>query len=126
MLYKGAKYFRYGGRVLLIAGAAIDLYSIVVANKPIRQATKVIAGWAGAWAGCELTGAGGAALGTVLEPGGGTAVLGVGGCVVGGIAGYWGLSTAAGKVYDWAAGTVFTRLPEIDAPVESPFLAPVP
>ena len=115
LLYKGAKYFRYGGRVLLVVGAAIDLYSIAVASKPIRQATKVLAGWAGAWAGCELLGGGGAALGSFIEPGGGTAVLGAGGCIVGGIGGYWGLSTAAGKIYDWAEGTIFTHLPEISA-----------
>ena len=112
IFYEGAKYFRYGGRVLFIAGAAIDIYSIAVANNPIRQTTKVIAGWPGAWVECELAGAWCASGGTAVEPGGGTAVPGGGGCIVGGIAGYAGLSTIAGNVYDSAEDTIFTRMPE--------------
>ena len=61
-LYQGAKYFRFAGRALLVVGAAIDIYSIVIASKPLRKATQVVAGWAGAWAGCKAVGAGGAAL----------------------------------------------------------------
>ena len=62
-LFRGAKYFRYGGRVLVVAAAAIDIYSIVVASNPIRRSTQVIAGWVG-----------GAYVGTFAEPGLGTAI----------------------------------------------------
>lgn len=110
-LYKGAKYFRYGGRVLLVAGAAVDIYSIVVAKNRWRQTTRVASGWAGSWAGCEAGGALGAAGGTLVEPGGGTVVGGFGGCIAGGIAGYWGASWAAGHAYDWVQETLFEPVP---------------
>lgn len=113
-LYKGAKWFKYGGRVLLIAGAALDIYSIVVAKKRWRQVARVASGWAGSWAGCEVVGAAGAAGGSV-EPGGGTALGGLGGCILGGVAGYFGASWAAGHVYDWVEETFFEPVPEISA-----------
>src|SRR5271157_2417012 len=72
VLYKGARYFKFAGRVFLVAGVAVDVYSIVVAKKRWRQVVKVAAGLAGAWAGCEAGGYGGAAAGTAVEPGGGT------------------------------------------------------
>jgi hypothetical protein len=118
-LYKGAKYFRYGGRVLLVAGAAIDIYSIVVAKKRWRQVTKVAAGWAGAWAGCKVVGAGGATVGTFIEPAGGSAVGGFLGCIVGGIGGYAGFSWAAGEIYDEVEETFFEPVPETKAPPAS-------
>ena len=111
-LYRGARYFRYGGRVLLVVGLAVDLYSIVVAKKRWRQVARVAAGWAGAWAGCEAVGAGGAAAGSFVEPGGGTAVGAFAGCVVGGIGGYAGASWAAGNAYDWVEETFFEPVPE--------------
>jgi hypothetical protein len=111
-LYRGAKYIRYGGRVLLVAGLALDVYSIVVAKKRWRQAARVASGWAGSWLGCEAVGAGGAGLGTFVEPGGGTAVGALAGCVVGGIGGYAGASWAAGRVYDWVEETYFEPAPE--------------
>ena len=111
-LYKGARYFKYAGRVLLVVGLAVDVYSIVVAEKKWRQVAKVAAGWAGATAGCETVGAGGAYAGTFVEPGLGTAVGGILGCVVGGIGGYAGASWAAGRTYDWVEETFFTRVPE--------------
>lgn len=110
--YQAAKYFRYAGRVLVVAGVAIDVISIVQASKPLRRASQVVTGWAAAWAGCELVGAGGAALGTLASPLG-TAVGGVGGCIIGGIGGYYGGSVVAGEVYDWAENTFFTPLPEV-------------
>ncbi len=115
-LYKGAKYFKYGGRVLLIVGIAADLYSIVVARKRLRQVVIVVSGWSGAWAGCELLGSAGAAGGTAIEPGGGTAIGGFLGCVAGGIGGYWGASWVASKTYDWVEETYFEPLPETNAP----------
>ena len=115
LLYEGAKYFKYGGRVLVVAGAAIDAYSIVVARKKLRQVAKVAGGWAGAAAGCKLIGAFGAALGSA-EPGGGTAVGGVVGCIAGGIGGYMGASWVAGEAYDWVEETFFEPVPEVAAP----------
>lgn len=115
-LYQGAKYFRYGGRVLLVVSLAADFYSIVVAKKRWRQVARVAAGWAGAWAGCEGVGALGAEGGTMIEPGLGTGIGGLGGCIVGGIAGYAGASWAAGHAYDWVEETFFEPLPEISQP----------
>jgi hypothetical protein len=46
-VFKGAKYFRYGGRVLLVAAVAIDVYSIVVSSNPLRRSTQVVAGLGG-------------------------------------------------------------------------------
>jgi hypothetical protein len=115
-LFKGAKYFRYGGRVLLVVGAAIDIYSIVVASKPLRQATKVVAGWVGAWAMCKAVGAGGAYVGTLAEPGLGTAIGGLVGCAAGGFIGYVGFSESAGYAYDWGEGALFTPVPASDTP----------
>lgn len=105
-LYKGAKLFKYGGRVLLIAGIAMDAYSIVVAKKRWRQVARVAAGWAGAAVGAKYGGLWGAGIGSV-EPGGGTAVGGIVGVIVGGIAGYAGASWVAGGTYDWVEETYF-------------------
>jgi hypothetical protein len=113
--YQAARYFKYAGRVLVVAGVVVDAISIVQASKPLRRASQVVAGWAAAWAGCKLVGAGGAALATPTTPLG-MAAVGVGGCIIGGIAGYAGGSMLAGEVYDWAEGTFFTPLPEAAAP----------
>ena len=112
VLYQGARYLRYGGRILLVVGVAIDAYSIVMAKKRWRQIARVAAGWAGAWAGCQVVGAAGAAGGSFIEPGGGTAAGGIAGCIVGGIGGYAGASWAAGRAYDWVEETFFEPLPE--------------
>lgn len=113
--YQAVRYFRYAGRVLLVAGVAIDAVSIVQASRPLRRATEVVAGWATAWVGCKVVGAGGAAVGLAASPLG-SAVGGIGGCIIGGIAGYYGGSALAGEVYDWAEDTFFTPLPETAAP----------
>jgi hypothetical protein len=105
-LFKGAKLFKYGGRVLLIAGIAMDAYSIVVAKKRWRQVVRVAAGWAGAAAGAEYGGLWGAGFGSA-EPGAGTAIGGIVGSLVGGIAGYAGASWAVGETYDWVEETYF-------------------
>ncbi len=93
-------------------GVTVDVISIATSSTPPRKATQVVAGWAGAWAGCKVVGAFGASLGTAAEPGGGTAVGGFVGCVIGGAAGYWAGSEVAGEVYDWGERTIFTPLPE--------------
>jgi len=113
--YQAAKYFRHAGRVLVVVGAAVDGYSIVVADKPLRRATAVVTAWAAAWAGCKIVGAGGAAAGTLASPFG-TAAGGVGGCIIGGIGGYYGGQVVGETVYDWAEGTSFHSLDEVSAP----------
>jgi hypothetical protein len=113
--YNAAKYFRYAGRVLVVVGVAVDVVSIVQASQPMRRASQVVAGWATAWVGCKVVGAGGAAVGTLASPLG-TAIGGIGGCIIGGVGGYYGGSTLAGEVYDWAENTFFTPLPEIEGP----------
>jgi hypothetical protein len=110
--HQAAKYFRFAGRVLVVAGVAADAVSIVQASRPLRRASEVVAGWAGAWVECKVVGAGGA-LGLAASPLG-SAVVGVGGCIVGGIGGYYGGSALAGDVYDWSEDTFFTPLQHAD------------
>jgi hypothetical protein len=109
--YQAAKYFRYAGRGLVVVGVSIDVVSIARANKPMRRATEVVAGWASAWVGCKTVGAGGAVLGSLASPIG-SAVGGVGACIIGGAAAYYGGATLAGRVYDWAEDTIFVTIPE--------------
>jgi hypothetical protein len=113
-LYKSAKVLRYGGRVLLVVGAVLDIYSIVVAKKRLRQVIRVVSGWAGAWAGATALGAAGAEGGSV-EPGLGTAVGGVVCGVVGAVGGYFGASWAAGEAYDWVEEEFFEPVPLTDS-----------
>ena len=113
--YESAKYFKYAGRVLVVAGVALDVIAVVQSSKPLRRASQAVAGWAGAWVGCKVVGATGGLFGTSLTPIG-TAVVGIGGCIIGGIGGYYGASELAGEVYDWSEDTFFTPLPEASAP----------
>lgn len=113
--YSAAKYFRYAGRVVVVAGAVADVVSIVQADRPLRQSAKVVAGWASARAGCAAVGAAGAWAGTLALPFG-TVIGGVGGCIVGGVGGYFAGSAVAGDLYDWAEGTQFTPLQEAAGP----------
>lgn len=106
--YHTAKYFRHAGRVVGVAGMAIDIVSIVQASQSLKRASEVVGGWAGAWAGCKVIGAGGAAIGTLASPVG-TAAGGLGGCIIGGIGGYRAGSILASEVYDWAEGTFLNR-----------------
>lgn len=116
VIYSAAKYLKWGGRVLLVVGITVDAISIVRASNPLKRATEVVAGWAGAWAGCKIAGQVGAYVGTAVEPGFGTAIGAFGGCIIGGAAGYYAASGAAGVVYDWAEDTIFTPLPETVQP----------
>lgn len=111
--YNATKAFRYAGRPLLIVGAALDAVSIVQSNKPLRRATEVVSAWAGAWAGCKVVGALGAAGGSAVAPGPGTGIGGVGGCIIGGVGGYFAGETIARYVYQWAEDTIFTPLPQV-------------
>lgn len=114
-VHQGARYFRHAGRVLVIVGATVDAVSIVRADRPLRRASQVVAGWAAAAMGCRLVGAGGAALGTIASPLG-TAIGGIAGCIVGGFGAYCGASVSAGEVFDWAEGTLFVPLEATTAP----------
>jgi hypothetical protein len=114
LAYGVAKYFRYAGRLFVVAGVALDVVSVVRSSRPLRRASQAVAGWAGAWAGCKVVGAGGAWLGTGAGPLG-TAAGGIGGCIIGGAAGYFVASETAGVVYDWAEDTVFVPLMKVPA-----------
>ena len=115
-LYKGAKYFKYAGRVLVLVGVALDVVSIVQASRPLRRTAQVITAWTAAGIGCRAVGTGGAALGTFIEPGGGTIVVGALSCIAGGIGGYFAGEKIGGVIYDWAEGTFFTPLPSAPTP----------
>lgn len=119
-LYNVAKVAKVAGRGLLVVGAVIDAVSIVQAKKRWRQVAKVLAGWGGAWVGCKAIGAAGAAGGTLVEPGGGTAVGGFVGCAVGGALGYFGSSLAAESLYDWVEETWYDPLPQETQPWSAP------
>ena len=105
-----AKYYKYAGRMLLVAGIVIDLYSIVTSSRPLRRSVQVVSGWAAGGAACEAVGAGGAELGTAIAPGLGTAVGGLIGCAIGAFIGYRAAGAATGYLYDWAEGTVFAKV----------------
>ena len=119
VLYKSARYYKYAGRAFLLAGVMTDGYSIVTASKPLQRATEVATGWAGAWVGCKVVGAGGATVGSFGGPKG-TAIGGVGGCIIGGIAGYWVGEETGAMVYEWAEETVFTPVPTVPVPAYTP------
>jgi hypothetical protein len=36
----------------MMVGIGLDVVSVVQASKPLKRATEVVVGWAGAWAGC--------------------------------------------------------------------------
>jgi hypothetical protein len=109
-LGQGAKIYRYVGRALLVAGAAIDVYSIVVSSQPLRRSIQAVSGWVGAAGGCKVLGGSGAYLGTAVAPGVGTAVGGFIGCAVGSFIGYLTAERTSGYLYDWTAGAQFGKI----------------
>ncbi len=117
-LYQSAKYYRYFGRVFIVYGLASDLLSIVQASNPIRRTAQVMSAWAVAGVGCKVVGAAGAGYGTtvVVLPVWGTALGGIGGCIIGGVGGYWAGEKISGYLYDWAADSFFSQLPSVPAP----------
>jgi hypothetical protein len=118
ILYRGAKYFKYAGRSLLVVGAGMDAYSIVVADKPMRRSTEVVSAWAMAWVGCKTVGSISARVGTLAGPEG-TAIGGIGGCIVGGFVGYSVGEKGGEVVYDWAEDTVFRPVPTSPSPLST-------
>ena len=120
-LYKGAKYFRYGGRVLLVVGLVMDVASIVAARDKWKQTAMVGCGWAGAWAGAEGGGMAGAAVGfwagtevPVIGNAVGAAIGGFIGGIGGGIGGY----IAGSKLAEYAYEIGDPDPPEASSPVE--------
>ena len=114
--YNAAKYFRYAGRVLMVVGVAVDAVSIVQASKPLRRASEVVAGWAAAWAGCKVVGAGGAAAGLLASPLG-SAVGGIAGCIIGGIGGYYAGSAHCRRGVRLGGGDLLHAAARSDRPV---------
>ncbi len=115
-LHWGARAFRVAGRVLVVAGIAMDGYSIVVADRPWRRSLQVVSAWGAAAVGATQLGRVGAAIGTFIEPGGGTAIGGGIGAILGGAIGYFGAEAATGYLYDFAEDTVFAPAPEVAVP----------
>jgi hypothetical protein len=118
-LGQGAKIYRYVGRAFVIAGVAMDVYSVVVSEQPLRRSVQLVAGWAGATGGCKVLGASGAYLGTAVAPGVGTAVGGFLGCSIGSFIGYMAADETAGHLFDWTKGARFNKL-RAEAPLPLP------
>jgi hypothetical protein len=115
-LHRGARAFRIAGRVFVVTGAALDGISIAVADRPWRRSVQVISAWAAAGVGAARLGRLGAGIGSLFEPGAGTAVGGGVGAIVGGFVGYMSAEAAAGYLYDFAEGTVFLPVPDVAVP----------
>jgi uncharacterized membrane protein YgcG len=94
LLGEAAKIYRNVGRVLVIAGAVVDVWSIVVSSQPLRRSV----------------GASGAYLGTAVAPGVGTAVGGFLGCTAGSFIGYLTAERTSGHLFDWTQGALFTKI----------------
>jgi hypothetical protein len=112
ILYQSARVFRNAGEFLVAFGLTIDFLSIVVASNPLRRSTEVVSAWALAVASAKVAGRIGAGIGTMIEPGPGTAVAGIVFAMGGGALGYWAGEKVGGIVFDWSADTVFNELPE--------------
>lgn len=88
---------RVGGRVLIIAGAAADVWHVYSANDRLRATAEVAGGWAGAAAGVAAYYA---ATGPSNAAGPWAWVGNAVGNVIAGGVGYFAGSTAAGEIYD--------------------------
>jgi hypothetical protein len=111
--YHAARVFKWGGRALLVAGAVQDVYAIVQAEDKVREIARVAGCWGGGAIGAKAVGAGGAAVGTFVEPGGGTMVGGIVGGILGGIGGCALGALGAVKMHDYVKETLFTPLTEV-------------
>lgn len=107
LFYLSAKFYRLRAGLFAVVGYGADVWRIVTASNPIREASRTVTGWAGAWAGCKVLGGAGAAGGTAT--GNPLAAVGAGffGCIIGGVVG----EHEAHKVYDWAEDVVFHPRP---------------
>ena len=104
-----ARTLRVAGRPLILVAAALDAISIVRASDPLRRATEVAAGWAGAAAGCRVAGGVAGRVGMLSGNPLVAAGAGIGGCLVGAFVGYWAAERAASAVYGWVQGTRFLQ-----------------
>jgi hypothetical protein len=88
--------FRVGGRILIFAAVAYDIYRIIIAEDKLEAVITTVAGWAGAAAGAAAF----SALWTPADTAGpwAWAAHGVGALVAGGI-GYWVGAEATRYVY---------------------------
>lgn len=96
------------GRAAWVAGVAIDTFSLSSEisqssqtgnwDNTVVEGSRIAGAWGGAFAGAKLVGTGGAALGTLICPGPGTAIGAAIGGLIGGAVGYFGGS----KVGEWA------------------------
>lgn len=90
----------------------------MTADRPWRRSVQVVSAWAAAGVGATQLGRLGVAVGTLIEPGVGTVIGGGVGSIIGGFIGYFSAEAAAGYLYDYAEGTVFSPAPEV--PVVTP------
>jgi len=104
---KAARYLKYGGRSLVVVGAAVDIYDLYSSGFNTRTVSGKVGGWvgaaAGAWAGGKIGAAGGAGLGVWAAGAGaapGAAIGGTLGAIAGGIGGYIGGEQLAQTAYD--------------------------
>jgi len=85
------KLVQVGSRAFIVTGVAVSVAEVAVSPNPVREAGRQVSGWAGATAGGVAFGAagikGGAAFGTLIAPGPGTAIGGTVGGFFGGLAG---------------------------------------
>ena len=108
-----AKIVRAAGKVLLVAGAALDaleLYQTVqddlqdadrkIGKKTYSEIASIGGSWSGATLGAKSGAMAGAAIGTAILPGVGTAVGGIAGGLILGIVGSYGGSTLGKWVVD--------------------------
>jgi hypothetical protein len=97
---KAATVAKYGGRVLVPLGAAMDIAAIAKSDDKLKTGTEKASAWAGAYVGAKGGVALGATAGAFVGGPVGAAVGGVVGGVVGGIAGYIGGEKVGGWAYD--------------------------
>jgi len=100
-LYKLGK-TKYVGTTFIVFVALTDIYDIVVAEKPLRQISKVAGSWSLAFVGCQRVGSLGAGVGFWINPLFGTIILGGLGCIAGGIGGGFLGDWTGGEAYDFA------------------------
>jgi hypothetical protein len=106
---KGVRFFRYGGRVLVIVGAGMSIHRIASAPPELqgRVATQELGGWALSLAGASLGSKAGAGIGALLgiETGPGAVITAAFGALVGGAIGFFGGEAAANELYDVGENT---------------------
>ena len=99
--------FRYGGRVLLVAGAALSVTRVVTApeDEQVHVAMQETGAWVFSLHGMELGAEAGGELGAAfgIESGPGAVLTAAIGALVGGAIGLWGGEEAANQLYDVGA-----------------------